>query len=262
MDHPSWKKHLSFPKDTEAPWELFHENSKIGRFSETLSKEDVLAHMEELHESLPYEGYPVVPLSRTLSPLGASLDGSILSRESIRNLFPKPLSLDHLTCLLHYGYGVTREGGDGAVRSFRVVPSGGALYPLELYVYSSVMEGQKPGLYHYNPSHNHLRLLREGDVVEVLSARLVQPEIGRNASAVLFITAIFERSVFKYQDRGYRFALLEAGHVAQNINLVATALDFASVNIGGYFDREIDEFLGIDGIAHSTIYMMAIGGIS
>jgi SagB-type dehydrogenase family enzyme len=95
---------------------------------------------------------------------------------------------------------------------------------------------------------------------KTISKRLVQSDIGQNASLIVFITAVFERSVFKYGDRGYRFIFLEAGHVAQNINLVATALGLGSVNIGGFFDREIDEFLDLDGVTHSTIYMVAIGG--
>jgi SagB-type dehydrogenase family enzyme len=76
---------------------------------------------------------------------------------------------------------------------------------------------------------------------------------------MLFITAQFERSLFKYRDRGYRFILLEAGHVAQNMNLAATALGLGSVDIGGYFDRQADELLGLDGLTHSTIYMVGIG---
>jgi len=52
---------------------------------------------------------------------------------------------------------------------------------------------------------------------------------------------------------------LEAGYVAQNINLVSNALGLGCVNVGGYFDRQIDKLLGIDGITHSTIYMMGIG---
>ena len=122
------------------------------------------------------------------------------------------------------------------------------------------MEGQRAGVYHYNPSKNNLRLLREGDATKEISRSMVQSEIGRSASLILFITAIFERSIFKYDDRGYRYILLEAGHVAQNINLVSTALGLGSVNIGGFFDREIDDFLDLDGVTHSTIYMIAIGG--
>jgi SagB-type dehydrogenase family enzyme len=88
---------------------------------------------------------------------------------------------------------------------------------------------------------------------------VVQNTIPQAASLTIFITALFERTVFKYGERGYRFILLEAGHVAQNINLVAAALGLGCLNIGGFFDREIDDFLSLDGITHSTIYMIAIG---
>jgi len=43
------------------------------------------------------------------------------------------------------------------------------------------------------------------------------------------------------------------------MNLAATALGLGCVNIGGYFDREIDELLGLDGLTHSTLYMIAVG---
>jgi SagB-type dehydrogenase family enzyme len=76
---------------------------------------------------------------------------------------------------------------------------------------------------------------------------------------LIFVTAMFKRSTFKYGNRGYRFALLEAGHVAQNINLVTTGLGLGSVNICGYFDRQVDDLLDLDGVTHSTIYIIAIG---
>src|SRR5688572_24126167 len=118
-------------EDAESLWELFHENSKIGRYSETLSKEEVLARMREFHESLTFEGYPVVPLPHDVSPLSTRLDDAIVTRISIRDLSPGRISLNQLTCLLHYSYGITREANADTVRSFRTVPSGGALYPLE-----------------------------------------------------------------------------------------------------------------------------------
>jgi SagB-type dehydrogenase family enzyme len=131
---------------------------------------------------------------------------------------------------------------------------------LELFFYSARVEGLQPGLYHYNPLKNNLRLLQDGDNTAKISQSLLQPNMTLHASAIMFVTAVFERTIFKYQDRGYRYILLEAGHVAQNMNLVATALGYGSVNIGGFFDREIDEFLDLDGVTHSTIYMIAIGG--
>jgi SagB-type dehydrogenase family enzyme len=175
-------------------------------------------------------------------------------------MVPGRLPLAHLSTLLQYGYGVTcsREGTDRP-RSLRAVPSAGALYPLECFFHTSRTDGLLPGLYHYNPIQNHLRHLSERDDSDRIAEGLVQQDLASGASVLLFLTAVFERSVFKYGNRGYRFTLLEAGHVAQNINLVAQTLRLSYLNIGGYFDRHIDDFLGLDGITHSTIYVLAIG---
>ena len=76
---------------------------------------------------------------------------------------------------------------------------------------------------------------------------------------LILVAGIFGRTRFKYGLRGYRFALLEAGHVAQNIVLAATALDVASVPLGAFFDRRTDEFLGLDGVNESALYTIAVG---
>lgn len=76
---------------------------------------------------------------------------------------------------------------------------------------------------------------------------------------VLFITALFERTVFKYGDRGYRFVLMEVGHLAQNVHLVTQGVGLAGVSIGGFFDREMDRLLRLDGLNHSTLCLIAIG---
>ena len=149
--------------------------------------------------------------------------------------------------------------GTSFPRPFRTVPSGGALYPLELYVHAKNVDGLQPGLYHYNPAQNHICCLLEGDQTAHISQAVVQPAVIQETAIQIFLSAIFERSTFKYGDRGYRFVLLEAGHVAQNMNLVSTSLGLGVLNIGGFFDQEIDDWLGIDGITHSTVYMLALG---
>lgn len=101
--------------------------------------------------------------------------------------------------------------------------------------------------------------MKPGDATQRLSEYLAQTNIAFETSAIFFITALFDCSIFKYGDRGYRFVLLEAGHVAQNINLVATALELGCGNVGGFFDRQIDDWLGLDGVTHSTLYLVGIG---
>lgn len=211
-------------------------------------------------DSLPYESQPLIALPASHAPLRLSLEEAITTRQTARNLKSAPVSLGEVATLLYYACGETRENREtGFPRPFQTAPSGGALYPLELFFYSGQVGDLPQGLYHYNPHENALRALRQENAHAQVESLLVQPEIAGQASLLVFITAVFERSTFKYGDRGYRFTLLEAGHVAQNINLVPNALGLGCVNLGGFFDRRTDEFLDIDGITHTTVYLIAIG---
>lgn len=260
MLEPLWQNLVLPSGDEDLFWEAFHENSKNSHYNKGLSEEDIQTRVRELHESLDFVGRPIIPLPRSLRLRDMTLDEAIRNRNSLRQMRPCPITLQGLATILYSAYGVTRPTPDSPpYRSFRTVPSGGGLYPLEVFLYCAHVRGLQPGVYHYSPSKNHLRFLREGDHTAQVSDSLMQPEIAVNASVIMFITALFERSVFKYRDRGYRYILIEAGHAAQNINLVTTVLGLGSVNIGGFYDREVDAFLCLDGVTHSTIYMIAIG---
>lgn len=255
-----WHQAL-LPSNFEEPlWQIYHENSKIGRHQQSLTDEAIRRRMKELHESLPYEGYPIISLPSTLCTTTNPVEFCISKRTSCRTFSPVSLSLEKLHTILHYSYGVNRPNTDNSEpRPFRMVPSGGALYPLEILFFASKIDGLDPGLYHYNPTEQHLRYLRKGNDLTQLLTCMIYPDFMKDASAIIFLTALFERSTFKYDERGYRFVLLEAGHVAQNINLMSTGLGVGCLNIGGFYDREVDSYLGLDGIDHSTLYIQAIG---
>lgn len=258
MAQTKWQKLLLSPGDRTCCWELFHENSKVSRFDKFEDIAVIRMEMLKLHESLPYEGYPKVELPTKVPALDMPLGDAICGRRSVRQLEPFPLDLASVSAILYYSYGLT--GGRSEIpRSLRAVPSGGALYPLELYLYSAAAEGLERGLYHYDPCGHRLTLLRLLEKPDLICKAVRQPELIAGASMVLFITALFERTIFKYGDRGYRFVLMEAGHLAQNVHLVLTGLRLGGVSIGGFFDREIDRFLELDGITHSTLCMIAMG---
>ncbi|HEX8614982.1 MAG TPA: SagB family peptide dehydrogenase [Telluria sp.] len=244
----------------EMSWEQFHESAKTGRYDPALSNEVVLAEMANLYESLPYKNSVPIALPTTLAPIAGTLADIVQARVTPREIAPHPISLIELRTVLHLAYGETRdnEGNPYAPRPFRTVPSGGALYPLELYFYhAGQIDGLAPGIYHYSPSLNALHLVKAGHYTQEIAAGLVefQSHLADQLSMVIFITAMFQRSVFKYRNKGYRFTLFEAGHVAQNINLAATGLGMGVINIGGFYDRKIDDLLGLDGINHSILYM-------
>jgi SagB-type dehydrogenase family enzyme len=262
MTRAELPRHLIAGLEKEASlWELYHENSKAGRYSFFPQPDFITQQMERMLESLSYDQYPEIQLPQSRTRLDLDMQSAITARVSARGLTPVRLTLEQLATLLHYSYGVTRDNrGTEFPRPFRAVPSGGALYPLELYFHSTHMEELESGLYHYNPTRGSLRFLRYGDESRRLSEALVQRNLALDCSLLVFITAVFERSAFKYGERGYRFVLLEAGHVAQNLVLTATAMGLGCLTIGGYADRQVDDLLGLDGISHSTIYMAGISG--
>jgi len=241
-------------------FELFHENSKTSRFDRALPTHEIVRHMHELYESLPYDHYPLVALPEHGAATRLSLEEAVLTRHSAPALALLPetertLRLRDVALLLGHAYGVRAT----AAGSRRPVASAGALYPLELYFHTTAVDELASGLYHFNAAGGHLRHLRAADLSDEIGEALDQSTLAYDASVIFFITAAFERSTFKYGERGYRFTLLEAGHVAQNMNLAANGLGLGCLSVGGFYDREIDAVLRLDGVTQSTLYMVAIG---
>jgi SagB-type dehydrogenase family enzyme len=256
----SWENTRMQYEKVDNIWELFHENSKLSNYDQFPPDEVILNKMKEREESLDYRGYRKIDLPKTFKPIKISLDEAIANRKSSRNMESCYITLEDVSTILNYAYGITRNNKDTIFpRPFRTIPSAGALYPLEIYFYSRFIENQECGIYHYNSANNSLQLISAGDKSSILSESITERDIASRASLIIFVTALFNRSTFKYGDRGYRFALLEAGHLSQNIDLVANGLGLSCLNIGGFFDRKIDDLLSLDGINHSTIYITAIG---
>lgn len=194
---------------------------------------------------------PLPPSAPLVMPIGEA----IAARRSERVHTGDALSLAQLAAILRAGYGVTGSGPEGV--PLRSVPSGGALYPLDLYVATSHVEGLGCDIHHYDPLRDALERARSFAPSE-LERLTPDPSAIRDAAAIVFAAAVFWRARFKYGQRGYRFALLEAGHVAQNILLAATALGLASVPLGGFFDRQVNEFLDLDGLHDAALYVLPI----
>jgi SagB-type dehydrogenase family enzyme len=208
----------------------------------------------------PYKRYPNArseELPRPADRFGPSLPEVVARRRSVREYADRPMALDQLSSLLAHSAGIT-DTRDPTL-AFRAVPSSGALYPIELYLVIFNVEGLEPGAYHYGVEQHRLELLRSGDLRrEVFQAALSQEMIW-SASLVMVMTALFARVQWKYLDRSYRYALLEAGHLGQNVYLAATALGLGPCGIGAYFDDDLNNLLGVDGYDEAAVYLMAVG---
>lgn len=187
---------------------------------------------------------------------GTTLADALAARRSARSYGVASLTLQQLGTLLGASYGVSGRL-PGHPQTLRTAPSAGALYPLELYVAAQRVDGLDECLLHYDPLRHVLELLRPLDGAE-LDGLTPYGELVRRSAALIIVTAMFWRSRFKYGARAYRFTLLEAGHVGQNLTLAATALGVATVPLGGFYDRRVDSLLGIDGIHEAAIYLFPV----
>jgi SagB-type dehydrogenase family enzyme len=202
---------------------------------------------------------PIVQLDAPTLP-EASFGGVLRQRCSCRQFAPQAIECRQLGTLLQAAYGVLDTVDLWGEFCERPVPSGGGLYPLELYVLCQRVGGLDGGVYHYVPLGHRLEVVRPHALPTHLISELFlgQPYLV-DAAAVVVITAVVQRSLWKYEDRGYRYILLEAGHVAQNLNLCAEALGLASLNLGGFFDEDMMALLKLDQDREIVLYGVAVG---
>ncbi len=180
-----------------------------------------------------------------------SLEKAILGRRSIREFRDAPLTLAEVTQLLWAAQGTTSPHG------YRTVPSAGALYPLEIFVLAGKVDGLPPGVYRYEPKDQDLTRISEGDRrTDLCAAALNQASI-RRASAVLVISAVFERTTSKYGERGIRYVHMESGNASQNISLEAVSLGLGTVVIGAFNDKAVKSVVGMG--AEEPLLIMPIG---
>ena len=178
-----------------------------------------------------------------LGPLGESL----LERRSVRSYSPETITEEDLSLLLASACGISDP-----VNSLRTAPSGGATYPLDLYVVSET------GVEEYVPEDHSLVVIKEGDTRSSLAHHSYRQSFIARAPVTFVICADYPRITSRYRDRGIRYAILEAGHIAQNIHPACVSLGYGSVAVGAYDDDDVANALGIEGRGH-VIYLVTAG---
>jgi SagB-type dehydrogenase family enzyme len=205
---------------------------------------DALVAAEMAGAALPgeprsYPGYPRWPLPRTRPRLWASLDRVLTRRRCAAILGRTQPARRKLARLLQAAHGVTAPAGRGPV------PSAGGLQALELYL-APLAPGWLPtGVYHYDrPGHYLSQVSQDGGAGHwqaiVPSLRLVE-----GGSLLWVVIGDGARVQAKYQTRGLRFVLLEAGHLMQNLCLLSASLRLGTVPLGGFFEAAVARTLAL-----------------
>lgn len=168
----------------------------------------------------------------------------------------RPISLGDISYILWTAYGFKKDGG-------RVVPSAGALYPLDIYIACGeveVREGEKmpTGLYHYQPEKHQLRTIKTNDIRKDIARASLSQMWMADAPCMIIITAEYERITFRYRERGIRYAFMEAGNVSQNIFLSSFNKGLGCGIVGAFDDYALKAVLGIKR-SHEPLLVMPVG---
>ena len=103
-------------------------------------------------------------------------------------------------------------------------------------------------------------MLRTGDFRAAVVEQAIAQEFLGECSMVLFVTMILQRMRPRYQDRSYRYGLLEQVTSApERRALGATAMGLGACGVGAFMDDAINDMLGVDGVDEAAVYMMAVG---
>ncbi len=184
-----------------------------------------------------------------------SVEQAIRQRRTVRAFMSEPLELHQVSQLLWAAQGITEKRGFK-----RAAASAGALYPMDVYIVTGKggVTQIEAGIYHYEPQGHVLSLVTRGDLRAALSRASLSQMWMAKAPVNMVITAEYNRATVKYGKRGVRYAMIEAGHIGQNLFLQAEALGLKAGIVGAFQDNEIIRVMNIPS-SHEPLLLMPIG---
>jgi SagB-type dehydrogenase family enzyme len=187
----------------------------------------------------------------------------VLSHAQPINRFDGPaLRGSELVAPLRLAVGSQRTvGGMLGEHQFRSYPSGGARHPFEVYLVSKGIADIPAGVYQFDPIAGDLVTVPEhGDPHHIDAACFGKGGI-LTAGVVLVLTCRWLRHSWKYRyARSYRMVLLEAGHIAQAINLAMLRHGIGVYHCPSISDDEVLQILALDDdCAEGPIHALGLG---
>jgi len=239
VERPSWSALPSAvgPADATPPLALaLHHAGKLPAQRPTLiprgeQQADALESGFGLRVGAPLD------LSAVRSPLADDVVGHIVRRRSTRRFKRGRISREQLERIIACGAAPAAAAlGDQPVIERDL---------LMTFVAVLAVDDLQPGVYYYAPHSRELRVARAECTREAVQFVCLGQELGRDAAAVVFHTADLKRAVRSHGDRSYRVAHLDAGLIGERLDLGALAEGLGASGIGGFFDDQAAQLLGI-----------------
>ena len=178
---------------------------------------------------------PAVPLDEKIvrfprpKPAGTmSFEQALSRRRSVRQFATQVLNLEQIGQLAWAGQGIT-----DFQTGFRTAPSAGSIYPIKLFIATD------RGFFVYHPSEHTMEDVLIYDVRPQLAAAAMGQDFVAEAACSIILAGSTNRLRERYGNNARRFMLLEAGHIAQNIQLQAVSMALGSVAVGAFDVRTL-----------------------
>ena len=175
-----------------------------------------------------------------------SLEEALVKRRSVRQYANRPLGFAQIGQLAWAGQGITEP-----IKGLRTAPSAGEIYPIDLYFVTP------EGLFVYRPREHSLEQTATGDLRGALAAASMQELVAR-APCDIVLAGSARKLTARFRDKAKTYMLLEAGHVAQNIQLQAVCLGLGSVTLGGINTRNVARVCKLPKNTEA-IYVISVG---
>ena len=204
-----------------------------------------------------------IALSKDFSGLTLQKDlfSLLRSRRSARVYTQEIVTLEQLSFLLWATQGVKDIRGK-SYATLRTVPSGGARHEYETYLLVRHVSGLENGAYHYLPLEHALEFLHPVEDMEtVISDTLCGQSWAAKANVVFYWAMVAYRAEWRYGIYAHRPALIDAGHIGQNLYLSATALGLGTCGIAAFSHELCCEVFGLDGTEEYVVYSMPVGTV-
>ena len=198
-------------------------------------------------QQAPFKSYPASPqiaLPRAAPGEAGSRSLGAMLRGPAAPASGRALDLSAVGQLLHLTAGVTARRGGLALRA---APSSGALFPGELYLLVRRVDGLQPGLYHFDPDQHRLAWLGG------LPSSLLAVE----ADLLMVVSAVFQRTGYKYRDRAYRYVAADLGHLLENARLAGHYVGAHAVPLEQFGETALASAFGLDGLQEGVIAVTA-----
>jgi SagB-type dehydrogenase family enzyme len=199
-----------------------------------------------------------LPPAHEIQTAPLDLRSAMEERRSIRQYSDQPVSLEELSLLLWLTQGVKRVTERPITK--RTVPSAGGRHSFETFILVNRVTGLQPGIYRFAALEHALVEVDLSPAVgeQVYKACLKQSHVQTSAVS-FFWAAIAERMLWRYVERGYRYLLLDAGHICQNLYLAASLVGCGTSSIASFIDDDLNRLMGLDGEKHFIVYGGTLG---